>query len=79
MKATRTDIKNPEVFQSFTLSLEVTTADEARALYAIFNIVANTRLLTRAHEIKDVIGREHYVTGTDSVIAKGVTYREFYK
>lgn len=76
MNATRTNTK-PNVFTPFVLHLEVTTVEEAQALYAIFNIGGNTRLLNRAHEIKDVVGREFYVT--KGVIAKGVTYDEFYK
>ena len=65
-------------FQPFRLSIEVQTEEEAKALYAIFNLLDNHVLLgeNKAEKLKDAIGHGHYVE--EGNIANGISYRKFY-
>jgi len=71
--------KNEEKeFTPFTLNITIETEEEARALFAIFNLRKNGRLL-RGQDglILEAIGKEYHVRR--DVIANGITYEEFYK
>lgn len=66
-------------FEPIVLTITLETAEEARAMYAIFNHGRNTALLSKGgFPAKDALGETHYVGGSNGVIAKGVTYEEFY-
>jgi hypothetical protein len=75
---------NKEEFAPIQILLTLESAEEARAIYAIFNHGPNSTLLGRnnAGDIKDVVGLGSYVGGgsgnEDPVIANGVTYEKFY-
>lgn len=75
MKATRTVQSG---FTPFSLIITVESAEEARALWAIFNHTRNTRLLPSktAPQLRQAIGPEHEAYGE---IANGVAYGEFYR
>jgi hypothetical protein len=78
MKASSTPIKlPPPEFQPFNLNITVETKEEAQALFAIFNYTPNTDLLGNSHysAVKDAIGP----FSTSGVIARGVTYEQFYR
>ena len=67
-------------FEPFNLIIAVETIEEAQALYAIFNLVKNNKLLGEAScsDIKSAIGCEHHVAVNDAIIANEVTYQEYY-
>lgn len=82
MDVSRKMLESP--FVPFELKLVVETAEEARALYAIFNHGRNTRLFPLNNidshipsKILNEIGDEHYHT-IGGTIANGVTHDEFY-
>lgn len=70
-------------FQPFKLELTVSTLDQARALYAIFNHTGNSGLLSDTHMITGAllkqVGDRVYVSDRNQIISNGVTYSEFYK
>ena len=73
-------VETKEKFTLFDLVFTITSKEEARAMYAIFNHGHNTRLLKDSGEmVKDIIGRKYYVEYDNEEIANGVTYKEFYK
>ena len=66
-------------FEPIVLTITLETAEEARAMYAIFNNARNTALLSKGgFPVKEALGETHYVGGSKDVIAQGVTYEEFY-
>lgn len=81
MKANQTIILPvPSRFQPFNLTLTVETAEEARALYAIFNYLPNEELLSNVAciEIRACIGHEFLGAPSSGIIARGVTQKRFY-
>ena len=67
-------------FRAFDITLTVDSEEEARALYAIFNYSPNVDLLGGdiGERIRKVIGEHFGRLGSDSQIANGITYREFF-
>ena len=65
-------------FKPFEIRITVESAEEARALFAIFNHVRNTQLLGGADEIRDAIGQQYRVARSYDKIAMGVSYEKFY-
>lgn len=69
-------------FQPFKLEITISTLEQAKAFYAIFNHTRNSdllpsndiRLLLQQH-----VGRQVYVSNSQNVIAQGITYEQFYK
>lgn len=81
MKANQTiTLPVPSRFQPFNLTLTVETAEEARALYAIFNYLPNEELLSNVAciEIRACIGHEFLGAPSSGIIARGVTQKRFY-
>lgn len=81
MKATST-IKNLAGFSPFTLNLLVESQEEGQALYAMFNCT-NTCCLLKDEvldEIREALDAQgnFYVSYPDEVIARGITYQEYY-
>jgi hypothetical protein len=77
MKAVRSNAQLS--FEPFDIKITVETREEAQALYAIFNNCQNSDLLGSGVEITNAIGKEYYVNDSDKVIARGITYRKYYK
>ena len=67
-------------FHEFDVIFTVESEEEARALYAIFNYCPNTDLLGGdiGERTRKVIGEHFSELGSDSQIANGITYSEFY-
>lgn len=66
-----------DAFRAINLTIRIESAEEARALWAIFNHARNTALLPdHAQSIKNAIGSEYATYGE---IAHGVTYDDFYE
>ena len=66
-------------FEPIVLTITLETAEEARAMYAIFNNGRNTALLSKGgYPVREALGETHYVGGSKDVIAQGVTHGEFY-
>ena len=66
-------------FEPIVLTITLETAEEARAMYAIFNNGRNTALLSKGgYPVKEALGVDYYVGGNKDVIAQGVTYGKFY-
>lgn len=65
-------------FRAIDLTIHIESAEEARALWAIFNHAKNTRFLpsTIAAQLRRAIGQEYEAYDE---IANGVTYAEFYR
>lgn len=78
MKVQRIEIEQEEQFVPFAIQINVESKEEAQALYAIFNHSRNSDLLNNAAAIKDAIGEKYWVNKDDSIIAKGISYDEFY-
>ena len=75
--------KGKDGFQPFALEITIETAEEARALYAIFNHARTESLIhpMSMWELRKAIGSEHQVCdgiAPDAEIANGITAREFY-
>lgn len=64
-------------FDKFELQITVESAEEARALYAIFNHTDNVELLPAgsATQIRRAIGDDYY---SIDMIANGITHEQFY-
>lgn len=64
-------------FDKFELQITVESAEEARALYAIFNHTNNVDLLPEdsAKRIRRAIGDDYY---SIDMIANGITHGQFY-
>lgn len=54
-----------DAFEPITLQFTLENESEARAMYAIFNCAPNAAVLpdTVAEQVKDAIGRRHYISG----------------
>lgn len=74
-------ISNEPLFTPFSFTITVETRHDAQALYAIFNLWDNKRLIgaVASDAVKSVISSDYYVSGDDKVIANGVTYKEYYQ
>jgi hypothetical protein len=68
-------------FSPFDLVLTVETAEDARALYALFNYIPNTNLFEEDFplKIRDILGSHGGRTESDAEIARGVAYHDFYR
>ena len=68
-----------EKFEPFGIMITVESAEEARALYAIFNHTRNAMLLSdeMPTRIKSAIGAQYYSRG--GLLANGITDSEFYE
>lgn len=68
-------------FQPIKLELVIETAEEAQALYAIFNLRDNRDLLgwDRAEQFLKKLGPEYYIDNSDRIIANSIKYRDFYR
>lgn len=78
MKVQRIEIEQEEQFVPFAIQINVESKEEAQALYAIFNHARNSDLINSAAAIRDAIGEKYWVNKYDSIIAKGISYNEFY-
>lgn len=78
MKVQRIEIEQEEQFVPFAIQINVESNEEAQALYAIFNHSRNSDLLNNAAAIKDAIGEKYWVNKDGDIIAKGISYDEFY-
>ena len=81
-KAKRIDVIEPQ-FKPHQLVLDVPNEEVARALYAIFNYCPNADLLPEeyANNVRETMG-DGVACGRqdrDEVIARGVTYKQFYQ
>ena len=77
MQVVKQAVKPP--FEPIVLTITLETAEEARAMYAIFNNARNTALLSKGgYPVREALGETHYVGGSKDVIAQGVTHGEFY-
>ena len=67
-------------FLPFDIILSVESEEEAKALYAIFNLSDNVSLLPdeAQYEVRHRIGERFAVNEPDE-IARGVTYQDFYR
>lgn len=68
-------------FNPIVLEIVIESEEEARALYAIFNYSPNAELLqpNASRDIVECIGHAYSTFGSKGVIARGVTYEEFYR
>lgn len=63
----------------FDIVFTINNAEEARALYAIFNYCPNTELLPELDpSARHAIGEKFSIIPPSSEIANGVTYSKFY-
>lgn len=69
------------VFKPITLEIVIESEEEARALSAIFNYAPNTDLLdpSIAYTIGKHIGEKYRILGEKGIIARGITYEQFYR
>ena len=81
MKAQRSFKDPPMNFRSFDIVLTVESVEEAQALYAIFNYVPNIALLPEgiSTSIKKAIGEKFGISWKNHIIARGITYQNFYR
>lgn len=80
MKAIKKPVERADNFEPFVLELTVETREEAQALYAIFNLGKNSRLLGRekSGRITDEVSKEYYVSDSYKVISNSITYENYY-
>lgn len=80
MKVNRIELEQEPMFEPFAIKVNVESKEEAQALYAIFNYAKNSSLIGNiaADKIQDAISREYYVGNSESIIANGISYQQYY-
>lgn len=80
MKVERKEIPTQPTFKPFELVLSVTSADDARTLYALFNHSHNARLLGEdfCRSVKDSVGGG-FTVAYGGRINEHTLYTDFYK
>lgn len=77
VKQTAPPVEPP--FEPIVLTITLETAEEARAMYAIFCHTRNIRLLAdQGNSITDALGRKFDVNTSSGVISNKVTHGSFF-